>query len=306
MRKWDIHRISVTDELSGLRLDHALAASETGISRTKGKKLVDLGGVHVNGRRVRSCSTVLKRSDRIEVYVDHLPLEPYRIDERDILHHDSYLIVLNKPAMVDTQPTHARYKGTLYEALQWFLKDPFRPHQKPDVGMIQRLDRGTSGVIVFSIHPRAHKQMTRIFVEHNVVKRYLALVHNHLDEPEGEIISNLARSRKDNMVRSVSKGGKEAITRYRVVTAFDDCSLVDLELVTGRSHQIRAHMAEQGCPLLGDLRYGGKDRLGDLGISRPLLHSYKLEFKHPVTDQPLDFQIGLPADMEQVVASLNG
>ena len=177
-----------------------------------------------------------------------MPLDPYRISERDILFQDQFIIVLNKPALVDTQPTHARFKGTLFEALQWYLKDPFRLHQKAEIGMVQRLDRGTSGVIVFSIHPRAHKDMTRIFLEHEVKKGYLALVHGVPKLQQGEIRSFLARSRKENRVKSVVKGGKEAITRFQLVEKLTDYSLLNVEILTGRSHQIRAHMAEQNCP----------------------------------------------------------
>lgn len=306
MHKWDIRRITVPEELSGQRLDQVLAALPAEISRSKSKKIIDLGGVHVNGRRVRSCSATVKAGDRIELYIDHLPLEPYRIAETDILFQDQYLIVLNKPAQVDTQPTHARYKGTLYEALQWHLRDPFRPHKKPDIGMIQRLDRGTSGIIAFSIHPRSHKQMTRIFLEHHVDKRYLALVHGCPAASEGEIVSCLARSRKENRVHSVAKGGKQAVTRYRVVRTFDEASLVELELITGRSHQIRAHMAEQGCPLLGDLRYGGARLCAGFAPGRPLLHSSRLAFEHPVTARPLEFSLELPDDMAQIVDEMNG
>lgn len=304
--KWKIYRLTVPESAIGQRLDIFLAAYENSLSRTKIKKIIDLGGVHVNGRRVRSCSTVVKAKDNIEVYIDHLALEPYRISDSDIIYQDKYLIVLNKPAAIDTQPTHARYKGTLYEALQWHLKDPFRPHQQPEIGMIQRLDRGTTGIIVFSIHPQAHKPMTRIFLDHELEKRYLALVHHFPSNDDGEIISFLARSRKENRVHSVINGGKEAITRYRVIEKFESASLVELELITGRSHQIRAHMSELGCPLIGDIRYGGQDQICGIEVDRPLLHSSRLVFQHPVADQSLDFVQNIPADMKQIKSALSG
>ena len=298
--KWLIHRVRVDPQGAGLRLDQFLAENCPDLSRTQAKKIVDLGGVHVNGRRVRSCSTATQAGDRIEVYIDHLPLDPYRISNEDILYQDSYIIVLNKPAQIETQPTHARYKGTLYEALHWYLRDASRPHHKTELGMVQRLDRGTSGVLVFSIHPRAHKQMSRIFLEHRVHKRYLALVHGTPDPSAGEIRSQLARSRKENRVRSVAVGGKKAITRYRIAEEGRGCSLLEIELITGRSHQIRAHMAEQGCPLLGDVRYGGRKEQDGLLFGRPLLHSAELGFRHPVLDKELFFEAPLPEDMQTV------
>jgi 23S rRNA pseudouridine1911/1915/1917 synthase len=304
--KWQIHRLQVRPAFTGYRLDQYLAGAEIDISRTMAKKIIDLGGVHLNGRRVRSCSTVIHDADSVEVYLDRLPLEPYRIEQREILFQDKFLIVLNKPALVETQPTHARYKGTLYEALQWHLKDDFRPHQKAEIGMIQRLDRGTSGLIVFSTHQRAHREMTRIFVEHQVEKRYLALVHNAPELHQGEIRSLLARTRKENRVKSVVKGGKEAITRYKILERLGEFSLVDLELLTGRSHQIRAHMAEQGCPLVGDVRYGGQVNVAGLRLQRPMLHAVKLAFSHPVLEHKLEFTAPVPADMKKVETQLRG
>ncbi len=296
--KWIIHRLQVTPELIGLRLDQYLANSSAGLSRTQAKKIIDLGGVHVNGRRVRSCSTAVLLGESVEVYIDQLPLEPYRIKEQDILFQDQFIIVLNKHALIDTQPTHARFKGTLFESLQWHLKDPFRPQKKAEIGMIQRLDRGTSGIIVFSIHPRAHKEMTRIFLEHEVKKDYLALVHGAPGSSQGEIRSFLARSRRENRVKSVEKGGKEAITRFHLVEKFANYSLLDVEILTGRSHQIRAHMAEQGCPLVGDQRYGGEDQISGIKILRPLLHASNLAFRHPVLNHDMVFSVPMPEDMQ--------
>ncbi|MCD6581736.1 MAG: RluA family pseudouridine synthase [Desulfuromusa sp.] len=299
--KWTIHRLQVKNENIAQRLDQYLADSSIELSRTKAKKIIDLGGVHINGRRIRSCSTAVCEDDLVEVYIDHLPLDPYRITKRDIQFHDQFIIVLNKPALVDTQPTHARFKGTLFEALQWYLKDPFRPHQKAEIGMIQRLDRGTSGLIVFSIHRRAHKEMTRIFLEHEVKKGYLALVHGVPELEQGEIKSFLARSRKENRVKSVLNGGKEAITRFKVVEKLTDYSLLNVEILTGRSHQIRAHMAEQNCPLVGDHRYGGAPQAAGVNIIRPLLHAEKLSFHHPVLNQVLDFTVPVPDDMQNIL-----
>ena len=302
--KWTIHRLSADADCRGQRLDIFLAGKCADLSRTKAKKIIEIGGVHVNGRRVRSCSLQTQKGDEVEIYLDHLSLDPYRINDDDIVYRDQYLIVLNKPAFIDTQPTHARFKGTLYEALQWLLKDPFRPQQKAAIGMIQRLDRGTSGLIAFSIHPRAHKKMTEIFLEHQVEKRYLALVEGVPDPEQGEICSCLARSRKENKVKSVAKGGKEAITRYQLEEVLSRAALMDVELLTGRSHQIRAHLSELGHPLIGDQRYGGPCQLADMKIGRPLLHAARLAFNHPVTDEPLDFSVPLPTDICSVMAAL--
>lgn len=299
--KWTIYRLKVEAGQSGDRLDQFLPTLIDDLSRSLVRKVIDIGGVHVNGQRTRTCSQYLSAGDQVELYLDPLALDPYRISSHDVVFQDRYLIVLNKPAMVETQPTHARYKGTLYEALQHYLKDPYRPRQKPAIGMIQRLDRTTSGLIVFSIHPDAHKKMTQMFLDGSVEKTYLALVAGQPEPVSGEIRSLLARSRRGNRVHSVTAGGKPAITRYHLDTALKDHSLIQIQILTGRSHQIRAHMAELGCPLIGDQRYGGPTSIDALEFPRAMLHSQQLGFCHPVTGQPLDFSLPIPEDMKEAI-----
>jgi 23S rRNA pseudouridine1911/1915/1917 synthase len=146
--------------------------------------------------------------------------------------------------------------------------------------------------------------MTRVFVEHEVRKNYLALVHGRPESKRGEIRSFLARSRKENRVKSVEKGGKEAITRFQVVDLFEEYSLLNVEILTGRSHQIRAHMSEYGCPLVGDLRYGGGGNISDVEIFRPLLHAEKLAFRHPVLNHDMVFSVPMPKDMKNILTLL--
>jgi len=252
------------------------------------------GGVHVNGQRIRTASRILATGDQVELYLDHLPLVPWRIGPADVVFHDKYLIVINKPAMIETQPTHARYKGTLYE----------KKNQGGEIGMIQRLDRSTSGLIMFSIHSQAHKKMTEMFTTGAVDKTYMALVAGLPDRDSGEIRSLLARSRRENRVHTVVAGGKLAVTRYRINAPLYDSALVEVQILTGRSHQIRAHMAELGCPLLGDQRYGGPMALDGMLFKRPLLHAQRLTFLHPVTSRQLDFSVPIPDDMHQAVQFL--
>lgn len=266
--------------------------------------MIDLGGVHINGQRSRTCGYAVKPGDLVELYIDQLPLEPYRIAEQHLVYRDQYLIVLNKPAGIDTQPTHARYKGTLYEALQVYLQDAFAPRKKPELGMVQRLDRSTTGLIAFSVHPAAHKQMTHLFHEGQVHKCYLALVAGVPARVSGKIRSCLARSRQGNRVHSVDAGGKLALTRYRVVRRLAGAALVAVRIYTGRSHQIRAHLAELGHPLLGDERYGGPMELGDLSFEQPVLHACKLQFAHPLTQERLRFRQPLPAATCQALSFL--
>lgn len=298
-----LFRLQVGQEAAGQRLDQFLSQAVTGLSRTRARKIVDIGGVHLDGRRVRTCSQMLALGARVEIYIDGYPLDPFRLNESHILYRDKYLLVLNKPAGIETQPTPARYKGTLYEALLHLLGNG-NGSRKPALGMVQRLDRGTSGLMVFSLHSQAHSGLSRMFLEHRVEKTYLALVATVLVPPGGEIRSLLARKHKTNKMVSVAHGGKLAITRYQTRLSSDRGALVEIELLTGRSHQIRAHLSEAGSPLLGDCFYGGAAQHLGIRLERPMLHACSLGFVHPVTQQKLNFTLPLPADMQQVKAQM--
>ncbi len=283
------------------RLDHWLAAADSDLSRTVIRKVIDLGGVHVNGRRVRKCGLTLQHGDQIELYRDQQSLTPFRLSEEEILYRDRYLLVVNKPSGVDSQPTPARYKGTLYEALLFFLKDPYRPLDKPDLAMVQRLDRETSGVMVFSIHTRSHKALTLAWQSRHVHKVYHALVRDPGLEEQGEFISLLARNRRTNRMKSVTRGGKSAHTRYRILQRLSGYALVEIELLTGRMHQIRVHFSEAGAPLLGDRLYGGACCLNGKEISRTMLHSFRLVCDHPMNHHVVEFEAPHPKDFDSLL-----
>lgn len=293
--------IVIPVEDAGLRLDQSLPRQCSGLSRTLARKIIDIGGVHISGRRVRSCSRTVKCGETISVYFDGLPLELYSISKADILYRDEDIIVLNKPAGVETQPTPARYQGTLYSALSLFLTDPFRPQLSPSIGMIQRLDRETSGVILFSISPKAHKPLTNAITSRLFHKKYLALVSGSVPPGEHTITSLLARSHRDNCVRSVVKGGDEATTHYRLISSTPELSLVEVTPVTGRMHQIRVHLAESGFPLLGDKRYGGPLQLGEISILRHMLHASSLNFQHPTRQEDIIISAPLPIDFQSLI-----
>ncbi|WP_305042748.1 RluA family pseudouridine synthase [Geoalkalibacter sp.] len=300
----ELYRLQVAAEESGQRLDQFLA-SRAAHSRTFWRRIIDLGGVHVAGRRIRQCGYQVQGAQQVEAYVDGLPLEPFVLEDRHILFRDRYLLALDKPAGVDTQPTHARFKGTLYEALLRFLQDPFRPQSPPALGMVQRLDRDTSGVLVFSIHPRAHKPLTEAIGARRLDKVYLALVQGVPKARAGEIRSQLARGRRDNRMKSVEQGGREALTRYRVTRTWEAAALLEVEIPTGRSHQIRVHLAELGHPLLGDTAYGGPEGIAGAPVARQMLHSLRLDLKHPVSGEPLSLTAPVPCDMKQLMAHLD-
>lgn len=293
--------VIVPEDGAGLRLDQVLPLLCSGLSRTQARKIIDIGGVHVAGRRVRSCSRNVKLGEEIAVYCDGLPLEGFTLTAADILYRDADIIALHKPSGIETQPTPARYQGTLYAALTSFLADPFRPQLVPSIGMVQRLDRETSGVILFSINQRAHKPLTAAITARKLQKTYLALVAGVVPPGEHEVKSLLGRSHRDNCVRSIAKGGKDAVTHYRLLASSADCSLVEVTPLTGRMHQIRVHLAESGYPLLGDTRYGGPLQLGGVSLPRHMLHALSLDFLHPITHTRLQITAPWPDDFKMLV-----
>jgi len=299
-----IYRLTVDADAGGMRLDQYVASQVGELSRGVARKVIDLGGVHVAGRRTSRCSLTVRTGQAVDIYLDGRPLDIFSLEEGQVLFQDSCLLVVDKPSGVDCQPTHARFKGTLYDAVRRHLGGAQGGRKEPTIGMVQRLDRDTSGVTVFSIHQRAHAAMTRLFAERRVDKRYRALVAGVLVAKEDEFRSLLARQHRTNLMKSVQKGGKEAITRYRVVDEFADCTLVEVELVTGRSHQIRAHFAEAGHPLIGDRRYGGPGLVQGQEVRRTMLHAHSLSFAHPVSGEAMRFEAPLAEDMTSLLCRL--
>ncbi len=304
MMKKGVYRYIIPEISAGQRLDQFLAGVCDGLSRGLARKLIAVGGVHLEGRRTRRCGQRVLVGQSIELYVDGLPLEPFRLHEGHVLYRDAFLIGVNKPAGVATQPTPARYQGTLYDALLVYLMDPNRRDRKPSLGMVQRLDRETSGVMVFSTHGKAHKNLTGAFRDKQVRKVYLALAEGQLSSRQGVIRSQLARRRSSNLMVSVARGGKAAETHYRVLADLGRASLLEIEIPTGRSHQIRAHFAEMGHPLLGDRAYGGATELADIQVPRQMLHAGELHFAHPVSGESMALHAAPPDDFVMVLDQL--
>lgn len=297
MSRTNHYQFKVPAELSHQRLDQVIATCCEGLSRTLARKLIDTGGVHLQGRRVRKCALPLEAGAELEIFIDGRALEPYRIESDAVLYSDKYVFALNKPAGIPIQPTPARYKGTVYEGMLNYLHNPNQRHIKPELGMVQRLDRDTSGVVVFSIHKSSHKALTTTFTERRVRKVYLALVDGSPQQSSGSIHSMLARHRASGRMKSVEKGGKEAITHYRILDQSDTCSLLEVEILTGRTHQIRVHLSEAGCPIVGDIFYRGPASLGSVPLERSMLHASTLEFKHPFeVDRTMHIKAPLPSD----------
>jgi len=290
-------------DISKLRLDIYLA-DELEISRSQVNKLVEFGAVTVNGKAVKS-GYLIKQGDRVEVSFPELARDLIPEDiPLNILYEDSFIAVLNKPQGMTVHPGGGCYSGTLanallhrYPGLCGSVAAPHRP------GIVHRLDKDTSGVMVVALNPAAHLALSKQFAARKVTKTYLALLEGNLSPDSGEIKTLIARDPKNRKLMCVSTHeGREAITRYRVLERFGQNCLVEFKILTGRTHQIRVHAKALGHPVVGDAGYGYKKQ--KFNVSGQLLHAQSLTFAHPVTGAELTFGAEPPEEFARVLEIL--
>ena len=262
----------------------------------------DLGLVCVNDKPVFVVAKI-NAGDKITVFLKENPpkIDPFEY-EIDFIYQDLDIAVINKGADIAVIATNAHYGKSLMNALANVWGD-FVYHP------VNRLDKGTSGLMVVAKNSLAHSILSAQIADDkqtsikNVQREYLAIVHNYQNNilvGEGDIVADIGIPSGNSLVRGVvATGGKYAKTHYKVLNATPNYSLVQLQLATGRTHQIRVHLSHIGHPLLGDDLYGGNKNL----ISRPALHSYKIKFKHPITGEQLEFSAPLPKDMQDILQS---
>lgn len=310
-----------------LRIDKYLAERMQHSSRNRIQTAADAGFIHVNGKPVKSNYKV-RPLDAISLMLDR-PRHDSTIQAEDIplnvVYEDADLMVVNKPAGLVVHPGAGNFHGTLINAVAWHLKDlpSFDPND-PEVGLVHRIDKDTSGLLVVAKTPEAKTKLGSQFFNKTTHRSYCALVWGNLTEDEGRIEGNIGRDPKDRLRMTVfepgSSAGKPAVTHYHVIERFGYVTLVECILETGRTHQIRAHMKRIGHPLFGDERYGGTEILrGNRSTTykafiqncfklcgRQALHARTLGFVHPRTGRQMDFSSPLPADMEQLIAKWRG
>ncbi len=309
------------------RLDKYLVDRIPFLSRTSLQALIREQAVTVNGR-VPKPSTKLHRGDVVvamlppppsnEIPAENIPLE--------VLYEDNDLIVINKRANIIVHPARAHKSGTIINALAWHfqhntsgaLSTVGREFARP--GVVHRLDRHTTGVMVAAKSDTAHWRLGKQFENRTTDKRYLALVHGRM-EPLADVIDlplGQHPTHKEKYAVRWDALGKQSVTIYRVREVYEACTLVELELKTGRTHQIRVHLSHIGYPIVGDDMYGGKPlRVGDVAsegwkapeadrvlIGRQALHAAMLQFTHPITNKRETFQAPRPSDMAQSIAAL--
>ena len=282
-----------------------------GLSRSHIQKLVKEGMVLVNSH-IEKPGYRLKNGDVIELTIPEEPqatLVPENIP-LEVPFEDSHIIVVNKPPGIVIYPAAGHRSGTLMNALiarcgnLASTGSPMRP------GVVHRLDKDTSGLIIFAKNDKAYHDLVRQFREREVEKVYQALVYGNPKKDSGEIRYSIGRSLSDRKKMSTrTRRGKEAVTRFNVVSRFKASSLIQVQIVTGRTHQIRVHFAASGHPVLGDNTYGKKTviKFGQKSISfkRQMLHAYSLKFMHPATGKPVGLTAPIPEDMQKAIEELS-
>ncbi len=302
--------ITVDISEAGKRIDTFLA-EKTGITRSQIQKIMEKGDVLVNAVAV-SRDYRIKRDDRIEVIMppeekERLIPEPIPLE---ILYRDKHLVVVNKPAGMVVYPAAGHGQGTLMNALAYHLGTlsgvggPLRP------GVVHRLDRDTSGVMVVALDDVAYYDLAEQFRQRTIKRKYLAIIYGDMKNDIGEIALPIGRSRSDRKKMSTRVGGgKDAVTRWKVLERFLLAALVEVRLGTGRTHQIRVHFSSMGHPVLGDKTYGRKTEVEvkkkRISFPRQMLHAEMLGFTHPVSGEYMEFSSPLPEDMKRALDELS-
>lgn len=290
---------------AGLRLDAYIAANEDQLSRSFIQKLISSGDITVNDNTVKAGYKVklddeimvnIPKTEVMDAVAENIPIE--------ILYEDNHIIVVNKPRGMVVHPAPGHYTGTLVNALLFHCKDrlsSINGIERP--GIVHRIDKDTSGILVVAKTDQAHRTLAEMFAKHDIHREYTAITVGVISENAAKIDAPVGRHPNDRKKMSVNlKNGKEAVTNFSVVERFRRNTLIKAVLETGRTHQIRVHMAYIGYPLAGDETYGrGKRKFNIIGQA---LHAGKLAFKHPVTDEYMTFEVQPPEEFNNLVEEL--
>ena len=300
-------KFSFQERARGIRLDKFLAELNVSASRSSLKNLTKEGSVRVNGKNVKP-SYKLKPKDFITLSLPeekNIHIQPEDIP-LEIIYEDRNLLVINKPPGMIVHPATNVYSGTLVNALlhhTGFLSTINGPMRK---GIVHRLDKDTSGLLVVAKDNLTHLNLAGQLTERTMKRRYFALVKGQPQKSQGKIEIAIGRHPRDRKKISVhTRKGRKAVTFYKVIKTFLDCSLLELRLGTGRTHQIRVHLSYLGYPIIGDKVYGGKKAKKEKLINRIALHAYRLGFKHPATGHSLEFSVSLPDDFQEALRILD-
>lgn len=295
----EIFYLEAGEENAGERIDAFLASKLHDVTRSWLQKLIEAGNVSVEGREKLAKNYKLRAGDRLTV---ELP-EPETLDvlpeniPLDIVYEDKYLLVVNKPAGMVVHPAVGNHTGTLVNAVMFHCGDQLSSINgvvRP--GIVHRIDKDTSGLLVIAKTDAAHRGLAEQFAVHSIKRAYRAVVYNNIKEDDGRVDAPIGRNPKDRLKMAVVSAdkGRRAVTNYHVIERSGKFTYVECRLETGRTHQIRVHMAYIGHPLLGDPLYG--PRKGMSGVTGQVLHAKELGFVHPITGEYMEFDSELPTE----------
>ena len=301
----------VDSENEGVRLDAYLASQIEGWSRARLQHLIADEEVLVNGKPAKS-SYKLLANDEIEVELVASPTITFAPENipLDIVFEDESLIVVNKPAGLVVHPAAGTQTGTLANALAYHFEQLSTNAGAVRPGIVHRIDKDTSGLLVVAKTEVAHEHLADQFRERKVFKSYLALVHGVVERESGRIEQPLARDPRNRIRMAIVRGGRGALSLYKVRRRFDRFTLLEVEIKTGRTHQIRVHLASLKHPVVGDEVYGGgrdntvrdpQVRVEIRKLRRHFLHAAELRFSHPISGEPLRFESPLPVDLQHLL-----
>lgn len=308
MEKENKITVMVTFDEINERMDSFLSR-KTDFTRSRIQQLIKNGDITVNGKNAKNNKKIkssykIEENDRIEIFIpetEQAEIIPENI-KIDIIYEDEDIAVINKNAGLVVHPAQGHYSGTLVNAILYHIKDLSGINGEIRPGIVHRLDKDTSGLIVIAKNDKAHINLAKMFQEKKIKKTYLAILKGKLTKEKGRIVTQIGRDTDDRKKMTVIKGndrGKEAITNYNVICSNELFTLVRVYIETGRTHQIRVHMKYMGYPILGDMVYGRKD-----SEKRQMLHAYKLEFLHPVTEKPMKFISEIPEDFRKALKNI--
>lgn len=298
----NLEEIIIEEEFEGERIDKFLAEEFEDLSRSYIQKLIASENIMVNEKIVKANYRLLK-GDVLKINIpesEEAKIIPEKMD-LDIKYEDQDIIIVNKDKGIVVHPAPGNYSGTLVNGLMEHCKDLSGINGILRPGIVHRIDKDTSGLIVVCKNDTAHRFLAEQFKDHTVERAYYALVHGIVNEPMGRIEAPIGRSDKDRKKMAVTfKNSKEAVTNYKVLERFSQgYTLIECTLETGRTHQIRVHMAYLNHPLVGDYTYGPKKK--DFEIKGQVLHAYKLGFIHPATQEKIVFESEIPEDFKETL-----
>ena len=300
-----MEEIEVKKEEEGKRLDSYIAGKKDEITRTTAQRLIEEENILVNNKKQKVSYKVLE-GDLIQIIpeeIKEIEIKPQEIPI-EIIYEDNDIIVVNKPKGMVVHPANGNPDGTLVNAIMAICKDSLSGiggELRP--GIVHRLDKDTSGLLIIAKNDKAHVNMSEQIKNHQVKKTYIALVRGIVKENEATINMPIGRSTSDRKKMAVNKNGKEAITHIKVLKRYDKYTLLEVNIETGRTHQIRVHLSHIGYPIIGDYTYSnGKNEFGVVG---QCLHARKLEFKHPITNKEITLEAPLPEYFEKIINELD-